>query len=120
MTTDNSTTKAVNDRLYKAKGAWATLRRSFITNKDLPIKHRIIILHASIGSILLYSLHCHNITKTNTNRLQSFYSKCIREIIYGIHKFDPPENHTILTSLYELITIYPQLKANFITLKSIP
>ena len=33
MTTDNSTTKAVDNRLNKAKGAWATLRRSFVKKK---------------------------------------------------------------------------------------
>ena len=53
MTTDNTITKAVNNRINKAKIAWGILRNSFITNINLPIKHRLIIPHVAIGGILL-------------------------------------------------------------------
>ena len=50
----------------------------------IPIKYRLILLHSSISSILLYGIHTFNITQYNLNRLQSFYSKCTREVSEGI------------------------------------
>ena len=92
MTADNNFTIAVLDRLNKAKGAWAKLRRSFLTNTVISIKYRLIISHSIIGSILLYGLHIFNLNNTNYSLMQSFYSKCIREITNGIKKFDPNQN----------------------------
>ena len=96
MTADNHNAIAVQDRLCKAKNAWAKLRRSFITNADIHIKYRLIIFHSIIGSILLYSLHIAELNKTNFSTMQSYYSKCIREIVNGIRKFDPTQNRKLI------------------------
>ena len=42
------------------------------------MKLKIILLHALVGSVLLYSLHLFPLTQTQIKRTQTFYSKCIR------------------------------------------
>ena len=99
MTVSHSTTKAVDDRLNKANSAWGTLRRSSSTNINFPTRHRLIILHAPIGSIILYSLQCYEISITNITRLQSFYSKCIRDVTQGILKYDETKQNNTNISI---------------------
>ena len=78
MTADNSTTHAVADRLNKANGACGTIW-----------KRRLIIFYALIGSILLYSLPCFQITKRNISRLRSLHSRCISGASQGIENSTP-------------------------------
>ena len=87
---DNCFDICTNGRLKKEKQSSAQLRRTFITNMN--IKHIISIFHCVICSILLYGLYRFSLSKTRISKLQSFYSKCIIQIQYGITRYDPNTN----------------------------
>ena len=70
MTADDNLAIAKSDRLQKSKTAWVLLRKTFVTNINLPIEFRLIIFHAIIGSIL-YSLHLFILNKTNRPNYKS-------------------------------------------------
>ena len=47
------------------KNAWAILRKTFVTNTNLPIKYRLIVPHSSICSILRYGMRLFDPNKAN-------------------------------------------------------
>ena len=89
MADDSNFTTATKDRIPKAKTEWALVRKNFATNIDLPIKLRLVIPHAAIGSILLYILHLFRFSKTNYAKMESAYAKCTKSRTHGVKKFDP-------------------------------
>ena len=116
-TAANNLTTATNDRLQKAKNTWAKLRKTFITDTSRPIKCRLIISHAIVGSILLYSLHLLMLNKTDYSTIQSFYSECIRGIANGI-KNSALIKFAKLINKFASTTTYPPYKADCIICKS--
>ena len=85
INTNESMDEAIKDRLKKAKNAWYAIKNKYITNKEINTKLRLQLFDSLIGSILLYSLHIIQLNKTNINKIQSFYSKCVRAISEGYY-----------------------------------
>ena len=98
--------KAIDDRLKKARGAWAILKKTLIANNQIDIKLKVILFDSLIGSILLYGLNTMNINSTLINKLQSFYSGCIRYLAYG--RYEDQKNQIIPNIEIRKNTTYPQ------------
>ena len=110
---DNKTTYAIYDRLTKSDAEWRTLRNTFITNTNISREPILILFHALIGRILIYSLRRRGIAQANILKLRILYSRRIRGLIYGIRKYDPLKqgdaNEAILIK-YNIYTIRSRIK----------
>ena len=83
MSTKANVTDTMDDRLKKAKVAWAHIKKSFITDLKINTKLRINYYKALIATILLYSIHIHPINETSLRKIQFSHSNCIQYIING-------------------------------------
>ena len=112
MTCANKSNETVNGRIIKANVAWGTVKNTFVADINIPIKPRLILFHALIGSVLFYGLHHLHISNTNLNKIQSFYSKCIRIIVNGNIPFNPNtrnETNESIRNTYNIFTIRSKL-----------
>ena len=82
MEPDKKMNKAVDDRIRKARAAWVILRKTLIANNEIDKGLKVNLFDSLIGSILLYGI-CLGELKTNTDKIQPFYSSCIRYLIHG-------------------------------------
>ena len=73
MSTKENITNTSDDRLKKAKAAWAFIKKSFITYLKINTKLRINYYNALITTILLYSIHIRPINETSIRKIQSFH-----------------------------------------------
>ena len=70
MAADNSHNEAIYDRIRKPRDARDILK-TLLDKTDIPIKHRLILLHLAIGSILLYGLHAFQINIQTSTRYKA-------------------------------------------------
>ena len=87
MTADNKMNEAVKDRQNKARNAFEIMNKKFLFNKQVNIKIKLRIFNALILSMLLYGLQIIPINVNIVDKLQKFYSKCVRCI--AKENYDP-------------------------------
>ena len=74
------TDEDIRNRINKARHAFNTLRPIWrATSLSLPNKIRIF--GTNVESVLLYGSETRRVTKTNTNKLQTFINKCLKNIL---------------------------------------
>ena len=56
---------------------------ALIDNNQIEVKLKLTLFGSLIGSILLYGLNAIHINNARIKKLQTFYSGCIRYLIYG-------------------------------------
>ena len=77
---DGGTDEDIKKRINKARHAFNTLRPIWrATSFSLQNKNRIF--GTNVKSVLLYSSETWRVTKTNTNKLQTFINKCLRNVL---------------------------------------
>ena len=76
---DGGTDKDIRNRINKARHAFNTLRPIWrATSLSLQNKR---IFGTNVKSVLLYGSETWRVTKTNTNKLQTFINKCLRNVL---------------------------------------
>ena len=81
ITLNNTTTKAFQDRLNKAKNAWKLIKHRSFIDPGIKLKARLQLWNAAIYSILRYGLCTLRIQEAMQIKLQQFTSKCTRDIV---------------------------------------
>ena len=109
-TSDDNITISTCDSLQKEKTARSHLRKTFVENINLPVKFKLLIIHAVIESILLYRMHLFKLHKHNYAQMQSLYSKYTRGITRGVK--NPILTISNETSRYESKTVYQTYKSD--------
>ena len=63
LTTDDN--GAIKGRIGKARASCCAIIKTLVTNAEIPIKYRLILLISSISSILLYGLRTLQLREQN-------------------------------------------------------
>ena len=104
MTADSKMNEAVDDRLNKAKGAWEMMNKKLLVNKSIKPNIKIRLFNALILRILLYGLQILPLKTKQLDKMQSFYSKCIRYIVN--ESYDHKNPHVKLKTNQEINKIH--------------
>ena len=86
-TTNTNINSSIYDRLNNGEDAWCKVRRSSLTDKNINNKIKINFPNSPIRTILTYGIVPFKYSSDSIGKMQSFYSKCIREISYGIDNY---------------------------------
>ena len=76
---DGGTDEDIRNRINKARHAFNTLRPIWRAT-SLSLHDKIRIFGTNVKSVLLYGSETWRVTKTNTNKLQTFINKCLRNV----------------------------------------
>ncbi|RUS76284.1 hypothetical protein EGW08_015956 [Elysia chlorotica] len=77
---DGGTDEDIRSRINKARHAFRTLR-SVWSSSALAQHNKIRIFNSNVKSVLLYGSETWRTTKTNTQKLQTFINRCLRNIL---------------------------------------
>ena len=77
---DGGTDEDIKSRINKARHAFNTLRPIW-RSAALSPRNKIRIFNTNLKSVLLYGSETWRVTKTNTNKLQTFTNRCLRNIL---------------------------------------
>ena len=77
---DGGTDEDIRNRINKARHAFNTLRPIWRAT-SLSLQNKIRIFGTNVKSVLLYGSETWRVTKTNTNKLQTFINKCLRNVL---------------------------------------
>ncbi|RUS86029.1 hypothetical protein EGW08_006183 [Elysia chlorotica] len=77
---DGGTDEDIGSRINKARHAFRTLR-SVWSSSALAQHNKIRIFNSNVKSVLLYGSETWRTTKTNTQKLQTFINRCLRNIL---------------------------------------
>ena len=77
---DEGTDEAIECRMNKARHAFNTLRPIW-RSTALSLHKKIWIFNTNVKSVLLYGAETWRVTKTNTQKLQTFTNRCLRNIL---------------------------------------
>ena len=114
MSADNKMDTAVTDRIQKATQSWAAIKKNKILHKDVNSKLKIRLYNSLIQTVLLYSLQIIPLNAKNTNKLQKFQSKIIRNILNKNYNLNQPNEklptNTEISQNYNIPTIQSTLE----------
>ena len=77
---DGGTEEDIRNRINRARHAFNTLRPIWRAT-SLSLQNKIRIFGTNVKSVLLYGSETWRVTKTNTNKLQTFINKCLRNVL---------------------------------------
>ena len=77
---DGGTEEDIRCRINKARYAFNTLRKIW-RSTALSVQNKIRIFNSNVKSVLLYGSETWRITKTSTQKLQTFTNRCLRNIL---------------------------------------
>ena len=77
---DGGATLDINARIQKARGAFARLRKVWVS-KEIKRSTKLSIFNACVKSVLLYGCESWLVTEDLRSRLQTFVNKCLRFIL---------------------------------------
>ena len=79
-TKDGETDKDIKSWIYKAKHAFNTLQLIW-RSTGFSLRNKIRIFNTNVKSVLLYGSHMWRMTKTSTQKLQTYTNRCLRNIL---------------------------------------
>ena len=85
ITNDGSMTREISERIGKAGGVFAAMRRNVFAVKAMSKEVKLRVYSASVLSVLLYGSETWNCTAAEIRRLESFHNRCLR-CMFGISK----------------------------------
>ena len=101
---DGGTEEDIRNRINKARHAFNTLRPIWRAT-SLSLQNKIRIFGTNVKSVLLYGSETWRVTKTNTNKLQTFINKCLRNVLqYRWPEMIPNEELWERTGQEQIIT----------------
>ena len=77
---DEGIDEAIRNRINKARHTFNTLRPIWRAT-SLSLQNKIRIFGTNVKFVLLYGSETWRVTKTNTNKLQTFINKCLRNVL---------------------------------------
>ncbi|CAH8845511.1 unnamed protein product [Trichobilharzia szidati] len=80
VSTTGGTDEDIKARIGKARQAFITLK-SVWRSTALSIKNKIRIFNSNVKSVLLYGSETWRVTKSTSNKLQTFINRCLRSIL---------------------------------------
>lgn len=93
VSTDGGTDEDTKSRISKARTAFIILHPIW-KSSALSLKNKIRIFNTNVKAVLLYGSETWRETKTNTNKLQAFVNRCLRQIL-GIRWPDKITNESL-------------------------
>ena len=95
---NNTTTKAAQDRLNKARTSWGLIKQRGFLDHEIHTKARLQLRNAAIYSILDYGQSTLKITEAMQIKIQQCASKCIRRIVeagknFGVNPNERASEH---------------------------
>ena len=85
ITNDGSMTREISERIVKAGGVFARMRRNVFAVRAMAKSVKMRVYAASVLSVLLYGSETWNITVADIRRLESFHNRCLR-CMFGISR----------------------------------
>ena len=78
ITNDGSMTREISERIVKAGGVFAAMRRNVFAVRAMSKSVKMRVYAASVVSVLLYGSETWNCTAADIKRLESFHNRCLR------------------------------------------
>jgi hypothetical protein len=85
ITNDGAMTREISERIIKAGGVFAAMRRNVFAVKAMSKEVKLRVYAASVLSILLYGSETWNVTAADIRRLESFHNRWLR-CMYGLSR----------------------------------
>ena len=85
ITNDGTMTREISERIAKAGGVFARMRRNVFAVKAISKSVKLRVYAASVLAVLLYGSETWNCTAADIKRMESFHNRCLR-CMFGISR----------------------------------